>query len=111
MFDFLCSVRFIDEFHISFFLKQKINFFLALCLLIISFPLALFIYQALEEHHLYKLQYLHFGAPRIWYGTPGSESLNFEAIAKKHLPWSDNEHADLLLTPVSLHFDRMTCIR
>ncbi|XP_057516761.1 putative lysine-specific demethylase JMJ16 isoform X1 [Amaranthus tricolor] len=54
---------------------------------------------ALEEHHLYKLQYLHFGAPRIWYGIPGSESHNFEAIAKKHLPWSDDKQADLLHTP------------
>ncbi|KAL2934840.1 hypothetical protein RDABS01_017959 [Bienertia sinuspersici] len=48
-----------------------------------------------EEHHLYKLQYLHLGAPRIWYSTPGCDSCKFEAIVKKHMSDS-TEHIELL---------------
>lgn len=52
-----------------------------------------------EEHRLYKLQYLHLGAPRIWYSIPGCDSHKFEAIAKKHLPDSTKEHIKLLHRP------------
>ncbi|KAH0750659.1 hypothetical protein KY290_029891 [Solanum tuberosum] len=40
----------------------------------------------IEEQHLYLLSYLHFGAPRIFYGVPGSHSCKFEEAVKKHLP-------------------------
>lgn len=39
-----------------------------------------------EEHHLYLLSYIHFGAPRIFYGVPGSYRCKFEEVVKKHLP-------------------------
>ncbi|XP_016576091.2 putative lysine-specific demethylase JMJ16 isoform X1 [Capsicum annuum] len=39
-----------------------------------------------EEHHLYLLSYIHFGAPRIFYGVPGSFRCKFEEAVKKHLP-------------------------
>lgn len=52
-----------------------------------------------EEQHLYKLQYLHLGAPRIWYSISGSNSLKFEAIAKRHFPESGEEHLELLHIP------------
>ncbi|KAH0657471.1 hypothetical protein KY289_026219 [Solanum tuberosum] len=40
----------------------------------------------IEEHHLYLLSYIHFGAPRIFYGVPGSHRCKFEEAIKKHLP-------------------------
>ncbi|KAF3663495.1 hypothetical protein FXO37_11955 [Capsicum annuum] len=39
-----------------------------------------------EEHHLYLLTYVQFGAPRIFYGVPGSYRCKFEKAVKKHLP-------------------------
>ncbi|PHU04377.1 hypothetical protein BC332_25199 [Capsicum chinense] len=39
-----------------------------------------------EEHHLYLLSYIHFGAPRIFYGVTGSYRCKFEETVKKHLP-------------------------
>ncbi|KDP26519.1 hypothetical protein JCGZ_17677 [Jatropha curcas] len=39
-----------------------------------------------EEHHLYLLCYMHFGAPKIWYGIPGRYGIKFEAVMKKDLP-------------------------
>uniref|UniRef100_A0A803M7N2 Uncharacterized protein n=1 Tax=Chenopodium quinoa TaxID=63459 RepID=A0A803M7N2_CHEQI len=47
-----------------------------------------------SEHHLYKLQYLHLGAPRIWYSTPGCDSHKFEVIAKRHFPASGKDHLE-----------------
>ncbi|XP_056684326.1 putative lysine-specific demethylase JMJ16 isoform X2 [Spinacia oleracea] len=52
-----------------------------------------------QENHLYKLQYLHLGAPRIWYSTPGCDSHKFEAVAKRHFPDSGKEHLDPLHAP------------
>lgn len=40
----------------------------------------------IEEHHLYLLSYIHFGAPKIFYGVPGSYRCQFEEAVKKHLP-------------------------
>lgn len=49
-----------------------------------------------EDHHLYSLYYMHFGAPKIWYGIPGRYLLKFEAALKKKFP-------DLLEHPELLH--------
>ncbi|OAY67314.1 Lysine-specific demethylase [Ananas comosus] len=49
-----------------------------------------------EDHHLYSLNYLHFGAPKMWYGVPGKDALKFEAAMKKHLPHLFEEQPDLL---------------
>ncbi|XP_055829642.1 putative lysine-specific demethylase JMJ16 isoform X1 [Solanum dulcamara] len=43
-------------------------------------------YWRIEEHHLYLLSYVHFGAPRIFYAVPGSYRCKFEEAVKKHLP-------------------------
>ncbi|KAK4363630.1 hypothetical protein RND71_018871 [Anisodus tanguticus] len=40
----------------------------------------------IEDHHLYLLSYIHFGAPKIFYGVPGSYRCKFEEAVKKHLP-------------------------
>ncbi|KAG8385165.1 hypothetical protein BUALT_Bualt03G0013400 [Buddleja alternifolia] len=39
-----------------------------------------------EDHHLYSLNYLHWGDPKIWYGVPGSHASALEDAMRKHLP-------------------------
>ncbi|KAL5998705.1 hypothetical protein ACLOJK_009650 [Asimina triloba] len=49
-----------------------------------------------EDHHFYSLNYMHWGAPKIWYGVPGKEALKFEAAMKKHQRDLFEEQPDLL---------------
>ncbi|XP_058722877.1 lysine-specific demethylase JMJ15-like [Vicia villosa] len=49
-----------------------------------------------EDHHLYSLNYLHWGDPKIWYGVPGSHASPFEDAMKKHLPDLFEEQPNLL---------------
>ncbi|CAL5363169.1 unnamed protein product [Camellia sinensis] len=49
-----------------------------------------------EDHHLYSLNYMHWGAPKIWYGVPGEDALKLEATMRKHLPDLFEEQPDLL---------------
>ncbi|CAH9081507.1 unnamed protein product [Cuscuta epithymum] len=39
-----------------------------------------------EDHHLYSLNYLHWGDPKVWYGVPGSHASALEDAMRKHLP-------------------------
>ncbi|XP_011004886.1 PREDICTED: lysine-specific demethylase JMJ18-like [Populus euphratica] len=49
-----------------------------------------------EDHHLYSLNYLHWGDPKIWYGVPESHATNLEDAMRKHLPDLFEEQPDLL---------------
>ncbi|PQP94723.1 putative lysine-specific demethylase JMJ16 [Prunus yedoensis var. nudiflora] len=49
-----------------------------------------------EDHHLYSLNYMHWGAPKLWYGIPGSDAIKFEEAMRKHLPGLFEEQPDLL---------------
>lgn len=49
-----------------------------------------------EDHHLYSLNYLHFGDSKIWYGVPGSHASALEGAMKKHLPDLFEEVPNLL---------------
>ncbi|XP_021810978.1 putative lysine-specific demethylase JMJ16 [Prunus avium] len=49
-----------------------------------------------EDHHLYSLNYMHWGAPKLWYGIPGSDAVKFEEAMRKHLPGLFEEQPDLL---------------
>ncbi|PIA25301.1 hypothetical protein AQUCO_11800001v1 [Aquilegia coerulea] len=49
-----------------------------------------------EDHHLYSLNYLHCGDPKVWYGVPGSHATELEAAMKKNLPDLFKEQPDLL---------------
>ncbi|CAD6339579.1 unnamed protein product [Miscanthus lutarioriparius] len=49
-----------------------------------------------EDHHLYSLNYMHWGAPKVWYGVPGKDAVNLEAAMRKHLPELFEEQPDLL---------------
>ncbi|KAL8113378.1 lysine-specific demethylase JMJ18-like isoform X2 [Apium graveolens] len=49
-----------------------------------------------EDHHLYSLNYLHWGDPKIWYGVPGTHASALEAAMRKHLPDLFDEQPGLL---------------
>ncbi|XP_051128877.1 lysine-specific demethylase JMJ18-like [Andrographis paniculata] len=49
-----------------------------------------------EDHHLYSLNYLHWGDPKVWYGVPGSHACALENAMRKHLPDLFEEQPDLL---------------
>ncbi|EEC78664.1 hypothetical protein OsI_18782 [Oryza sativa Indica Group] len=49
-----------------------------------------------EDHHLYSLNYMHWGAPKLWYGVPGKDAVNLESAMRKHLPELFEEQPDLL---------------
>ncbi|XP_007030413.2 PREDICTED: putative lysine-specific demethylase JMJ16 [Theobroma cacao] len=49
-----------------------------------------------EDHHLYSLNYMHWGAPKIWYGVPGKDASKLEEAMRKHLPDLFDEQPDLL---------------
>lgn len=39
-----------------------------------------------EDHHLYSLNYLHWGDSKVWYGVPGSHASALENAMRTHLP-------------------------
>ncbi|KAH9309626.1 hypothetical protein KI387_037537 [Taxus chinensis] len=49
-----------------------------------------------EDHHFYSLNYLHWGAPKVWYGVPGHAAVMLEHAMRKHLPDLFEEQPDLL---------------
>lgn len=49
-----------------------------------------------EDHHLYSLNFLHWGDPKIWYGVPGRDACKLEQAMRKHLPDLFEEQPDLL---------------
>ncbi|KAL5053579.1 hypothetical protein RYX36_034261, partial [Vicia faba] len=49
-----------------------------------------------EDHHLYSLNYLHWGDPKVWYGVPGSHASALEDAMRKHLPDLFEENPNLL---------------
>lgn len=49
-----------------------------------------------EDHHLYSLNYMHWGAPKMWYGVPGKDALKLEEAMRKHLHDLFEEQPDLL---------------
>ncbi|XVE89402.1 hypothetical protein DITRI_Ditri19aG0198700 [Diplodiscus trichospermus] len=49
-----------------------------------------------EDHHLYSLNYMHWGDPKIWYGVPGNHASSLETAMRKHLPDLFEEQPDLL---------------
>ncbi|RID57141.1 hypothetical protein BRARA_F00540 [Brassica rapa] len=49
-----------------------------------------------EDHHLYSLNYMHWGAPKLWYGVAGMDAVKLEDAMRKHLPDLFEEQPDLL---------------
>lgn len=49
-----------------------------------------------EDHHLYSLNYMHWGAPKMWYGVPAIDACKLEEAMRKHLPELFEDQPDLL---------------
>ncbi|KAM7250286.1 hypothetical protein ACFE04_022169 [Oxalis oulophora] len=49
-----------------------------------------------EDHHLYSLNYMHWGAPKLWYGVSEKYAVKLEEAMRKHLPELFEEQPDLL---------------
>ncbi|TYJ33657.1 hypothetical protein E1A91_A05G118200v1 [Gossypium mustelinum] len=49
-----------------------------------------------EDHHLYSLNYMHWGDPKVWYGVPQNHASSLEAAMRKHLPDLFEEQPGLL---------------
>ncbi|KAF9589834.1 hypothetical protein IFM89_028769 [Coptis chinensis] len=49
-----------------------------------------------EDHHLYSLNFLHCGDPKLWYGVPEGHAEHLENAMKKNLPDLFEEQPDLL---------------
>ncbi|KAF8110334.1 hypothetical protein N665_0085s0062 [Sinapis alba] len=49
-----------------------------------------------EDHHLYSMNYMHWGAPKSWYGVAGKDAVKLEEAMRKHLPDLFEEQPDLL---------------
>ncbi|KAM1213064.1 hypothetical protein PS2_004526 [Malus domestica] len=49
-----------------------------------------------EDHHLYSLNYLHWGDPKVWYGVSGSHATDLERTMRAYLPDLFEEQPDLL---------------
>ncbi|KAI3793592.1 hypothetical protein L1987_36212 [Smallanthus sonchifolius] len=49
-----------------------------------------------EDHHLYSMNYMHFGASKMWYAVPGKDAIKLESAMRKHLPNLFAEQPDLL---------------
>ncbi|CAD7704764.1 unnamed protein product [Ostreobium quekettii] len=62
----------------------------------------------IEDHALYSVNYMHTGAPKVWYGVPGEAAGQFEAAMRDALPHLFEVDTNLLhrlvthLSPVEL---------
>ena len=74
----------------------KIRFYWFMPIFSFLFSLLLWFKQHVEDHHLYSLNYMHWGDPKIWYGVPGNHASSLEAAMRKHLPDLFEEQPDLL---------------
>jgi hypothetical protein len=55
-----------------------------------------------EDNYLLSTNYIHFGAPKTWYGIPASSSLKFEKLMKEKLPNLFKIHPNLLHSLVTM---------
>ena len=55
-----------------------------------------------EDHHLYSINYHHFGAPKIWYTIPSSMASLFEEAALKEMHPALSSQADIMYQLVNI---------
>lgn len=55
-----------------------------------------------EDDYLYSLNYLHSGAPKVWYGVPGGKADHFERVMKATFPALFEAEPDLLFQLVTM---------
>ena len=67
------------------------------------FVLVLFLFFFFPtDNFLYSLSYHHFGAPKTWYGVPGSEANVLEKCLKRNYPELFEEEPDLIFKLVTM---------
>lgn len=49
-----------------------------------------------EDHYFASINYVHRGAPKLWWGVPGAAAAQFEAAARQIAPELFQESPDLL---------------
>lgn len=70
-----------------------------------------------EDNYLSSINYLHGGAPKVWYGVPSSHRAQFEALMRARYGELFALHPDLLfqlvttLNPRELHQHDIPCVR
>jgi histone demethylase JARID1 len=70
-----------------------------------------------EDNYLASINYLHGGAPKVWYGVPSSHRAQFEALMRARYGELFALHPDLLfqlvttLNPRELHEHNIPCVR
>jgi jumonji domain-containing protein 2 len=63
---------------------------------------------------LYSINYVHFGAPKFWYGVPSEHAKKFEEVAKAHFPseWKECKqflrHKTTMISPSILTKNNIT---
>ena len=71
----------------------------------------------IEDHALCSVNYIHFGAPKVWYGVPGHEAGAFESAMRKIVPGLFDTQKHLLyslttmVSPQQLHAHGVTVSR
>ena len=56
-----------------------------------------------EDHYAHSINYMHWGAPKTWYGVPGDEADAFEAVMREAVP-------DLVETESGLLYKMVTMV-
>ena len=55
-----------------------------------------------EDHFAHSINYMHWGAPKTWYGVPGAEADAFEAVMRHAVPELMESEAGLLYKMVTM---------
>lgn len=55
-----------------------------------------------EDHFAHSINYMHWGAPKTWYGVPGSQATSFEGVMAAAVPDLMQDEAGLLYRMVTM---------
>ena len=55
-----------------------------------------------EDHYAHSINYMHWGAPKTWYGVPGHEAAAFEGVMRAAVPDLVESEASLLYKMVTM---------
>ena len=55
-----------------------------------------------EDHMFYSINYNHLGSPKVWYGVPSQNALDFEEVFRKYMPEQFKLQPDLLFQLVTM---------
>ena len=55
-----------------------------------------------QDHWAHAINYMHWGAPKTWYGVPGDEADAFEEVMREAVPDLVESEAGLLYTMVTM---------